>query len=154
MTKNEKALREMAEFLGVTIESLREQLPPENKLETEEDLLKEAQSVVYYFRARGKGFIEKQCMSCGELFTYQHTYEGVQYCSIPCMDAALREIGLQWNPGKPARQRWGRYIPAVVPPQALKEVQEVIGLQEVQLPDIEIELPVSLPSHTSIYDVW
>jgi predicted nucleic-acid-binding Zn-ribbon protein len=114
----ERALAKAAEFLGKPIE-----LPAENK----EDLIREAQSVINYFDVKGEQFKHIECRQCGYLFAYSYHYDGVKYCSIPCIKRALKERGLTWDPSVPVEQRYGPVaVPAVVPPSALKTLQQVL----------------------------
>lgn len=139
-TKQKRALdlaSEMLKMFGKTPEAIEEavQLP----LESQDDLMREAQSVLNYFEARGDGFKQIICKQCGELFAYSWNVDGVKYCSIPCMDKALKAIGLKWTPGRDVRERWGSYVPAVVPPRALQAMQESFDAQEDQHPETQDE---------------
>lgn len=115
--KQEKALKNLSELLGLDLEM------PEEKTE---DLLWQAQSALNYFKAKGEGFTYKECKQCGETFAYAYSFEGVGYCSIRCAKLSLQAIGIEWQPGKPLAERWGRYIPAVVSPQVLELLEEQI----------------------------
>lgn len=88
-------------------------------IETIEDQVREAQAVIGYFQTRGEDYYEKTCKKCGRLFAYKWRYDGVAYCSVTCMKDVLAEIGIEWNPMKMPHERWGRTIPAIVPPEAL-----------------------------------
>lgn len=121
------ALKKLEALYGVKIESPQE---------TQHDLIRQAQAVLFYFEAKGKGFRELPCRWCEQPFAYSWDVAGVQYCSIPCMVSALKDIGITWNPTKPPEDRWGRTIPAVVPPQALEILQDLVSIQEDPIPDI------------------
>jgi hypothetical protein len=112
-TKKLRALKLAEAFLGKEIEV------PEPPLENLNDLMREAQSVLYYFETGGAGFTKKQCKTCEEYFVYCWNVKGVSYCSVTCMDRALKKIGLKWDPTKPPEQRWGKTVPAVVPASVL-----------------------------------
>lgn len=94
-------------------------------IETIEDQVREAQAVLTYFELRGEDFYEQKCKSCGKIYAYKWRYRGVAYCSIQCMKDALAEIGIQWNPNKMPHERWGRTIPALIPPEALAILKEI-----------------------------
>jgi hypothetical protein len=124
----ERALAKAAEFLGKPIEVPNESL---------EELMREAQSVINYFEMKGEQFKHIECRQCGYLFAYSYHYDGVKYCSISCIKRALKERGLDWDPSVPVEQRYGPVaVPAVVPPSALKTLQQVLknDIQE-DLPD-------------------
>lgn len=89
-------------------------------IDTIEDQVREAQAVIGYFESRGEDFYEQVCKHCGRTYAYKWRYRGVAYCSVGCMREVLAEIGIQWNPGKQPHERWGRTIPAIVPPEALE----------------------------------
>lgn len=91
-------------------------------IETVQDKIREAQSVINYFEARGRGFYTETCRSCNDQFVYAYNFTGVKYCSIPCMDAYLRSLGLSWSPEKAPGERWGRFIPAVISADAYREL--------------------------------
>lgn len=63
------------------------------------------------------------CAGCDLPFAYAYTYEGVKYCSLDCLDAELRKIGLKVTRGRELQKRWGRYHPAIVPSSALAELK-------------------------------
>jgi hypothetical protein len=111
--------------------------PPEEPIETKTDLIREIQSVVSYYYSRGQGFTEKPCKQCGLVFAYSWDHDSIAYCSIRCANQALQEIGLEWTLSKPPAERWGRTIPAVVPPQALALVGELLKEAEDALPEDE-----------------
>lgn len=94
-------------------------------IETIEDQVREAQAVIGYFQTRGEDFYEQTCKHCGRLFAYKWRYAGVAYCSIQCMKEVMEKIGIRWNPGKLPHERWGRTIPAIVPPEALEILKSV-----------------------------
>lgn len=122
---HEKLMAEMAAFLEVPVEEIEKKVP--EKLEQDGDKIREAQSVLNYFRARGRGFKHKACEICKEKFAYDWDSDGISCCSFRCMAKKLESIGLKWNPHTPPDRRWGRTIPAVVPPSALKIVQQVLA---------------------------
>lgn len=122
MDKAEKARQEIARLFQVEIKA---------PLETINDLMREAQAVINYFETGGAGFKDVSCKYCGLTFAYSWDVQGVRYCSVPCMDGALREVGLKWNPTRPPAERWGKTVPAVVPPAALQNLQDLLGIPEV-----------------------
>ncbi len=132
-TREAKILEQAASLLGRPVD-----LPKE----TQEDVIREAQSVVNYFQSSGKDWYHVNCGWCEEPFAYTYTSKGVKYCSVPCMDSYLKSIGLAWDPNKLPSERWGRYVPAVVPPSALVVLQEVLQEQqeEEQVPLLQEDL--------------
>lgn len=121
--KQNSAAKKLEELWGVKI-----QLPQE----TTADLMREAQSVLNYFESRGETFYYKTCKTCKEQFAYAWNVSSIAYCGIFCMAIALQEIGIEWDNTKPPAERWGRYVPAVVPPEALSILQEILDAQEAQ----------------------
>lgn len=131
--KRAKAAALIAQFTGKAVEEIA--LPDESQ----EDLLAEAQAVVNYFHSTRGEFKYQQCRQCGETFAYAWDRDAIKYCGITCMSKALKEIGLTWNPNKKPSERWGKTIPAVVPPLALQlvsEAQEDLHLNN-QVPDTD-----------------
>lgn len=84
-----------------------------------EDVEVEADAVLLYIDTNGKHFVEKKCGYCERVFatTAPHV---VGRCSNSCRAASLKEVGVVWNPYKTPKERWGRYVPQVVPPEALE----------------------------------
>lgn len=115
-------LKKLQELYGITVT-----VPQE----TQNDLAREGQAVLNYFQSKGEGFTKIPCKNCNLVFAYAWDVKGVQYCSIRCMDIALQKIGLCWNPTKPPHERWGRTVPAVVPPAALTILEAMVDTQEV-----------------------
>lgn len=120
------ARKKIQELYGIKIDE---------PLETINDLVREAQSVINYYESSGKGFKAQECKTCGLIFAYAWDVSAVSYCSIPCIDKALKNIGLKWNPTKPPEERWGRTVPAVVPPSALEILQSMDAILEDQHQD-------------------
>lgn len=134
-------LAELAAFLGKDIEALKAEYSIDS-VETHDDKMRQAQAVLYYFQFNGDGFKTKICKTCEQPFAYNYSSDGVGYCSITCTARALEKIGLQWDPRKPPEQRWRLCVPAVVPPQVLSLMESrAVPIQEVQLPDIDVESP-------------
>lgn len=95
-------------------------------IESIEDQIREAQAVLTYFELRGEDFYEQTCKQCGKIYAYKWRYRGVAYCSLACIRDALADIGIIWNPSKLPHERWGRKIPAIVPPEALEILKDLI----------------------------
>lgn len=112
-TQQQRALALAAEVLGK---------PVEMPVESMGDLMAQAQAVLNYFQTRS-AFKEKQCWECARTFVYCWDRDGILYCSVPCMAKALERKGMTWDPGKPPEKRWGKTIPAVVPPEALELIE-------------------------------
>lgn len=98
--------------------------------ETVSDKMREAQSVINYYETKGAGFKEKPCKFCGLIFAYSWNVGSIGYCSVTCAASALKEIGLTWDPSKPPEMRWGQFVPAVVPPQALDLLKDQVDPPE------------------------
>lgn len=122
-----RALELAAEYLELdSVEELKEQLT----VETPADKIWEAQSVFEYFNTVNKNaWYYKECESCHKEFKYNWYIEGVACCSISCMRKKLQAIGLDWNPDREAGDRWGRTVPAIVPPDALSAIESLQHLQ-------------------------
>lgn len=120
--QKDKALQEAISTFGVSVEISLE--------ETKTDIIREADSVMIYFDLQGHGFTKIECLSCHRLFAYSYTSDSIKCCSIECMSARLRSMGLSWDPGAPLERRWGRYAPAIVPPDALQILDKQLQAQE------------------------
>src|SRR5215203_1223892 len=113
-TKLKRALEAAAAAFGADVIT---QVEPSAENATE--LAREAESVLLYFKVRGEGFKQKECLKCGLVFAYSWHIDGISYCSLDCCKKALKEIGLDWDPTRPQHLRWGQFAPAIVPPNAL-----------------------------------
>lgn len=148
--KLEKALARFAAATGANTEELKPGL--EEALYTDEDHMYEGQSVLNFFTFRIKPILEgkkpgeteikyrvrkeewerayhewkiRRCEGCQEDFAYALNYEGVKYCSLYCLDKALKDIGLQVTRGRDIRKRWGvQQHPAIVPSSAFQALKE------------------------------
>src|SRR5687768_15729746 len=70
----------------------------------------EAESVLFYIRTKGQGFVSKNCSNphCAQPFL--HTYHAVDYCSDACRAWALAQVGIIWNfERKNDSARWNCY---------------------------------------------
>jgi len=119
-TKQAKALALAASFLGKDVNEI------EIPIETTEDKLSEAEAVLRWHQTRGEGFKQKECKNCGLVFAYSWNRDAISICSVHCAAVQLKKIGIDWNPHKTARDRWGKTAPLVVPPEALSVLQEVL----------------------------
>ena len=120
-------------------------------LETEDDKIRSAQSVINFFTLDTEWEVE-YCRTCQEQFAYQWHYKGVKYCSVHCAAAALRRLGLEWDPEREPERRWGQSAPAVVPASVLKILrQSQIETQEVQPDNTSHELPGQLQLEFEIF---
>lgn len=142
--KFEKLLATLAKVNGTSVDSMKEEVDY-NSLVTEEDSFYEGQAVYNFFKARVSPRLEpkeapedfdrryrewrmKQCEECGETFAYALNYDGVKFCSITCLDAALKKIGLQVTRGRDLKKRWGAFFhPAIVPASAFAVLQAAYG---------------------------
>lgn len=109
-TKLAKALAEVQKAFGITLE-----VP----MESANDLMREAQSAIFYYENSG-AFNHKTCKWCSGVFAYNWDHDSIAYCSISCAAKYLESIGLRWDPSKPLEERWGKTTPAVVPPQVIE----------------------------------
>lgn len=125
---------EIAKLLGISTEEVVKEVgDPTRQLESTEELLLEAQSVVNYFEYRGAEFYREVCKECNQKFRYTYYYKGIKLCSVKCMALYLESLGLKWTPHKPLDERWGfRGAPMVVAPQALRLVDSLllVGIQD------------------------
>lgn len=115
---------EVLRMLGGSEEELKVIEEVEEPAETTLDKIREAESALIYFNTKGFKFKEKICKTCGKTFAYRWNVDSIGNCSIECCKEALRQIGLNWNPHRPQDQRWGQYLPAVVPPVALEILKD------------------------------
>lgn len=173
----EKLLAKIAKVTNTDAEELKEKQEQGNLYSYEESLF-EAQSVINYYKARiarrpptrkqGESllaFTQRQldyekatnewkvrvCEGCHNEFVYAYTYEGVKYCSLDCLDAELKKIGLQVTRGRDLLKRWGYFHPAIVPSSAyaiLKKMEETATQQcwEEGQTSSEVLQPSSEPS--------
>ena len=127
--KLEKALAEAASvFEGIDLSSIA-------LVESQNDLVREAASVVAYFDMK-EAFREETCRGCGLLFSYAYYTTSVKHCSVSCLKKMLENAGLTWDPFKSYEDRWGsRYIPAIVPATAYAIIKQ-------QAPEPEVPEPV------------
>lgn len=106
---------------------------------TQEDILREAASVVLYFDNK-KEFKKEICRACNREFAFAYYLTAVKCCSVECMSAHLNNLGLEWDSTAPLERRWGRYTPAIVPAVVL----EVTGdTKEEEPPPKEEVTPLS-----------
>lgn len=128
-TKRKKALETLA-LLGISTEILANV-----SVETSQESISNAEAVLAYADRRGKGFHDITCKRCGRIFSVDMNH--VSYCSNSCRAAALKEIGILWDPSKRDSERWqtdrpwGR-VPLVVPPDALPLIE--VQVQNARVP--------------------
>lgn len=126
-TAQQRALEAAADFLrstGASEEEIAAVIKP--PLETVDDKMREAQSVINYFKANGDNYYQAICKECLQDFAYAWHIKSVSYCSVDCANEALKKLGLSWTPGKPVTERWGLLVPAIVPAPALKAIRAVL----------------------------
>lgn len=100
--------------------------PAESVLEK----IKEAEAALIFFSTKGSQFKRKKCKTCGEEFAYRWELDSISRCSVACYEVALAEIGLKWDPNREQSRRWGPAAPVVVPPGALRVLEERIDSLE------------------------
>lgn len=135
----DKLSEKLAAFLNMPVEEVKEKA---KQLYSYEETVLEIQSVINYYRARvqprqgpkesdtdfDKRYQEwriRVCEGCNLEFAYAHSYEGVKFCSLDCLDSELRKMGLSVTYGRPLEKRWGRLVPAIVPSSAFKLLKEM-----------------------------
>lgn len=135
--RQENLLAKIAEALGKDITEITEAAAP---LYTTEARILQGQAIHNFFTARVKPekrlketdaqfqaryneWQFKVCESCNLDFAYAYSYDGVKFCSLECLDAALRKMGLQVTPNRDVKMRWGMNHPAIVPASVLAELR-------------------------------
>lgn len=143
LKKFEKLLAGMAKVNSMEVEEIKETAGL-NTVYSHDEQVYETQSVLNFFQSRiaprieakepvaafDKRFHEwrfKDCKQCRERFAYAYHYDGVAYCSLDCMDEALKAIGLQATRGRDLKKRWGARHPAIVPSTALAALETLYG---------------------------
>ena len=132
-TKRRRVLDAASAWLEEAGVNLEETIPAEAiEKATEEpaesvlEKIKEAEAALIFFSTKGSQFKRKICKTCGEEFAYRWEVDSISRCSIQCYEIALEEIGLKWDPNREQSRRWGPTAPVVVPPGALKVLEEKI----------------------------
>lgn len=143
--REENMLAKIANLLAKPVEEIKEA----RAIYTEEEAALEAQSVLNYYEwrrrlirekgetdrvweARNRVWQYKTCKGCNEKFAYSYHYDGVAYCSLDCLQVALKEIGLSVTYGQPLMKRWGLRYPGIVPSSALKSLESVFAASSEQ----------------------
>lgn len=148
---NDNLLARIAAVLEQDVEEIRAVAKPE--LATYEEKVLQRQSIINYYRTvisakeptqkSGESKAEfakrltewqnarnewrrRRCEGCNLEFVYAYHYEGVKFCTLECMDAELRKIGVSVTPQKGGPARWGPlYHPAIVPASAVKAFEDL-----------------------------
>jgi hypothetical protein len=138
--REENMLAKIAALLAKPVDEIKEA----RAIYTEEEAALEAQSVLNYYEwrkrlvrekgetdrvweARNRVWQYKQCKGCNEKFAYSYHYDGVAFCSLDCLQVALKEIGMKVTYGQPLMKRWGLRYPGIVPSSALKSLESVFS---------------------------
>ena len=128
-TELQKAI-EKAQQLGIDLSdiALPQTKPNADTIDTPDDIVIEAESVLLYVDTQGAGFKHQVCPVCGREFAYLYkfTMPGMR-CSNKCRKVSFERLGIAWNPNRSLKERWGEFttsIPAVVPPEALRAIQD------------------------------
>lgn len=82
----------------------------------------------------------RECKGCKETFAYAYHYEGVLHCSLECLDAELRKIGVAVTPGKDPAIRWGNQHPAIVNSETLRSFEDAYS-PDVSLAETTLQKP-------------
>lgn len=149
--RRDKLNEKIAAFLGTSVEEIEKK----TGVYTTEEMAYEGQSVINYYtwRTRPEQMKDekdssydnrlrewkyRECKFCKGRFAYSYKYDSVAYCSLDCLDGALREIGLKVSFGRNLKQRWGLYHPAIVPSTALEAIEQRLASSEssVEEPDV------------------
>lgn len=146
--RQENLLAKIANLLEKPVEEIKEA----QAIYTEEEAALEAQSVLNYYEwrkrlvrekgetdrvweARNRVWQYKTCKGCEETFAYSYHYDGVAYCSLDCLQVALKKIGLSVTYGQPLMKRWGLRYPGIVPSTALKSLESVFAASSIEQGD-------------------
>jgi hypothetical protein len=139
--REENLLAKIANLLGKDVEEVKEA----KSVFTEEEQLYEAQSVLNYFtwrkslirglketdaqwEARNRVWKYKECEECQLRFAYSLHYDGVKFCSLDCLKAALKKQGIEFNPYRPLSKRYGFHQrPGIVPSSALQAIESAFA---------------------------
>ena len=155
--KAERSLAKLMEMLaetGVAAEDIQEM---QDKAPTgREALSRQGEAVLLFLESPAK-YTAKLCKRCGEPFGTN--YRSVAYCTDTCRAKAMSEqLGVKWNHWKTEEERWGGEPPLVIPPAALKKIQQyvqffadILPIQTAKenLPQLSPEEdPVELPDLT------
>lgn len=138
--KFEEALKGIAKRRGTSTEEIKEDAGFDTLYSTE-GAIYEAMAVFNFFKSRIEPLLEpkedpkkfdarrrewrfRKCDGCSEEFAYAYHYEGVKFCSLDCLEEALRKIGITFSRHRDLAKRWGpTAYPAIVPSSALKALK-------------------------------
>lgn len=127
---SDKDLKKIQAAIAVLNEISGGTLDIEMPLESIADKILQAQAAISYYDTKARDFYKRLCDECHLEFAYAYPVHTVRYCSIPCISRALEKRGLRWNPERSLEQRYGRFAPATVPPQALALMPDFTEEQE------------------------
>ena len=109
--------------------------PPKGPIASVEDHSREAEAVLAY-TSNPKDYKTVACKRCNRDFAVNRG--NVAYCSDTCRAADLKDLGIEWSPGKSAADRWKWneyatkvYEPLVVGPEALAVANVAIGVTPI-----------------------
>jgi hypothetical protein len=166
--KLNKLMQQFSQVNGTPLQELQKKV--ETSLYSDEELMYEAQSVLNFYEARIRPYLEKGekpenfdkryrewrirvCKACGEEFAYAWTFDGVSCCSLECQETELAKIGLRFSWHKNFKRRYGYTFPAIVPSSALATlrtafqdyVPDVFSSDEFARPNLQVH---HVESHT------
>jgi hypothetical protein len=98
-----------------------------SKPESETDKLASAEAVLNFFTVNDGQWKTIPCRTCGLHFVYRHPYDGIKCCSVECYKEEFRKLGLEWDPDREPSRRWGRFVPAVIAPDILYKIRQVLA---------------------------
>jgi hypothetical protein len=162
--RQENLMAKIAAQLGKNVEEIKEAAAP---LYTMEAKVYQRQAIYNYFTARVRP--EKQpketdaqfearqnewkykiCENCKEKFAYAYSYDGVKFCSLECVDAALRKLGLQVTPNRDPKKRYGIAQPAVVPASVLATLEHASS-NHLNIDDVPSQTFLPTPQQESLH---
>jgi hypothetical protein len=108
----------------------------EEVVDSPDDFVLEAETVLFYYSTKGQGFTHQVCPVCNRDFAYYYraALGPGMMCSNTCRKKALEDLHIKWRPTKKPSDRYDLIQgedeplmrPATVPPEALAVLQKVI----------------------------
>lgn len=165
--REENLLGKIAALLNKPVEEIKEA----KAVYTEEEQMYEAQSVLNYFAwrrslvrgpketdaqwdARNRVWQYKECEECNGTFAYSLSYDGVKFCSLDCLKAALKKQGVEFHPYRPLHLRYGySQRPGTVPAPVVEFADSLLAASSSENDEsVDSDLPKSLGNGLSLPD--